>query len=188
MTALEHHYVVILEKVLDDDFIPHLVPLLKNTKSLEDQLKKNRSRAFSAFALHNICGISKKEAADAVVDDFDDYGIDAIYYHAPSDSLFLVQSKLKAGQEFSLEESLAFCQGIRKLIKQDFVGFNANVQKRKVEIEDAIDNCTHIKLIVAHTGRGISKHASGAIDELIADEDHGELRLDPRLSITIRRL
>jgi hypothetical protein len=180
MSAIEQEHLVMLEHALDSDFLPNLPPLLDAKKSPEEQQRKNRSRAFSAFALHNICSISKLDAAQAVIDDFDDYGIDAIYYHAPTETLYLVQSKLKAAEQFSQEEALAYCQGARKLIKQDFSGFNKNVQDRKTEIEDALDNCSHIKLVVAHTGSGISKHAKQAIDELLADDDHGEERLEPQ--------
>ena len=84
---------------------------------------------------------------------------------------------MKATEEFKQDEALAFCQGIKKLIKQDFNGFNLNVQNRLTEIEDALDNCSLIQLVVAHTGTGITKHAKGAIDELLADDGHGEQRL-----------
>lgn len=181
MGALEQHYFVTLEHVLDSEFVPNLPPLLDTTRPQAEQKLKNRARAFSAFALHNICDISKIDAARAVVDDFDDYGVDAIYYHAQTETLYLVQSKLKAAEQFSQDEALAYCQGIRKLIKQDFTGFNKNVENRTTEIEDALDNCSHIKLVIAHTGSGISKHAKQAIEELLADEDHGEERLDQQV-------
>jgi hypothetical protein len=177
MSLLEQHYMVMLCNTLDEEYIPHLPLLLNTTRPIDEQQRKNRSRAFSAFALHNICGIAKQDAAQSVVDDFDDYGVDAVYYHALTESLYLVQSKLKAAEEFSQQEALAYCQGVRKLITQDFDGFNRNVQKRMVEIEDALDNCSHIQLVIAHTGAGISRHAKDAIEELLADEDHGEERL-----------
>jgi hypothetical protein len=176
--SLDSQYMVMLQGVLDNEYIPHLPPLLDITRPADDQLRKNRSRAFSAFVLHNHCEIPKIDAAKAVIDDYDDYGVDAIYFHAASDTLYLVQSKLKAAEQFSQEEALAYCQGVRKLIKQDFNGFNQHLQDRKVEVEDALDDCSHIKLIVAHTGSGVSRHAKHAIDELFADEDHGEERLE----------
>src|SRR6202035_5048140 len=84
------------------------------------------------------------------------------------------------GEQFSQDEALSFCQGVRKIIKQDFSGFNKHIQDRLTEIEDAVDNCSHIKLVIAHTGSGISQHAINALDELLADDDHGEERLDPK--------
>lgn len=181
MSALEQHYLATLEQVLDSDYVPNLPPLLDTTRPQAEQKLKNRARALSAFALHHICDIPKIDAARAVIDDFDDYGVDAIYYHAQTETLYFVQSKLKAAKQFSQEEALAFCQGIRKLIKQDFNGFNKNVENRLIEIEDAIGDCSHIKLVVAHTGDSISMHAKYALDELLADEDHGEERLDPQV-------
>lgn len=181
MSALEQHYLVTLEQVLDTDFVPNLPPLLDTTRPQAEQKIKNRARALSAFALHNICSIPKIDASRAVIDDFDDYGVDAIFYHAQTETLYLVQSKLKAAKQFSQDEALAFCQGIRKLIKQDFNGFNKNVENRLIEIEDAIGDCNHIQLVVAHTGDCISMHAKHALDELLVDEDHGEERLAPQV-------
>jgi hypothetical protein len=180
MAALAQDQLVILESALDKDFVPQLPPLLNQTRPAEEQARKNRSRAFSAYALHNLCRIPKLDASHAVVDDFDDYGIDAVYYHAPSETLYIVQSKLKAGEQFSQDEALAFCQGVRKLIRQDFDGFNQNVRNRQTEIEGALDDCSHIRLVVAHTGSGISKHAEEALTELLDDEDHGDERVEPK--------
>ena len=99
MSALQNHYKVLLEEILEKDFVPHLPPLLDQTKPLDQQQRKNLSRAFSAFALHKICAISPRDAAQSVIDDFDDDGIDAIYFHASTDTLYLLQSKFKAAIE-----------------------------------------------------------------------------------------
>ena len=176
MSALEAHHFALLQKNLRERFVAHLPALLKLGEPAEKQAAKNLCRSFSAFALHHLTGITEAEAAKAVVDDFDDYGVDAIYYHPAGDTLYLVQSKLKATEQFSQDEALAFCQGIRKLIQQDFTGFNKNVQIRKADIEYALENCKLIQLVIAHTGSGISSHAKTAVDELLADESHAEER------------
>ena len=175
MSALQPQYQTLLENALIENFIPHLPPLLDNTRPPEEKHRKNLSRAFSAFALHRICDIPRVDAAKAVVDDFDDNGIDAIYYKAGTETLYFIQAKLKASAQFSQDEALASCQGIRKILAQDFSAFNPNVQNRLVEIEDAFVDCSHIQLVVAHTGAGISAHAKSAINDLIK-EDHGEER------------
>lgn len=177
MPALNADQLTLLKAALAATFVPHLPPLLKQTEPAAKQNEKNLSRAFGAFGLHKICEISPMDASKAVVDDFDDYGIDAIYYQGSSETLFLVQSKLRTSETFSQNEANAFCQGVRKLIKQDFTGFNANVASRKNEIEGALETCSHIQLVIAHTGAGISHHAETAINDLLNDDSHGEERL-----------
>ncbi|MCY7272460.1 MAG: AIPR family protein [Phormidesmis sp. CAN_BIN44] len=188
MTNQRNHRIILLEQTLADDFVPHLPPLLDQSLSPEDQSRKNLSRAFGAFVLKKLCSIAPETASQAVIDDFNDYGVDAIYYHAPKETLYLVQSKLKPSKQFKQDEALEFCQGIRKLIKQDFNGFNQNVQNRITEIEDAFNQCSHIQLVVAHVGSGISNHAKQALEELCADPDHGEERLAQTIDYDANRL
>ena len=181
MPALEPHYVTILEKVLAEIFVPHLPPLLDKTKPAEEQTRKNLSRAFSAFALQHVCDVTEIVAAQAVVDDYGDSGIDAIYYHAPTETLYLVQGKLKHSAELKQDDALAFTQGLRRLIRQEFAGFNMNIQSRSVDIEYALDNCCRIELIVAHIGSGISKHAQTALGDFLKSEDHIEERFASKI-------
>jgi hypothetical protein len=116
MAAISPEYLTLLNKTLEKDFVPHLPALIDTTRPADQQKKKNCSRAFAAFAIANLCGIGRKEAAESVVDDFDDHGIDAVYYHGASETLYIVQAKLKTAEMFSQDEALAFCQGVRKLI------------------------------------------------------------------------
>ncbi|HEY8327392.1 MAG TPA: hypothetical protein VIO59_02940 [Rhodanobacter sp.] len=113
-----------------------------------DQAAKQLSRAFSAFVLHKLLDITPQAAAASVVDDFNDKGIDAIHYHAPSETLYLLQTKLKESEQFKQEDALPFCEGIRLLLKQDFTAFNGNVLNRKADIEGALDACSHIKPLI----------------------------------------
>ena len=176
MAALEPQYMTILKKVLADRFVPFLPALLGNANPA-DQAAKQLSRAFSAFALHKLLDITPQAAAASVVDDFQDKGLDAIHYHVPSETLYLLQTKLKESEQFKQEDALPFCEGIRLLLKQDFTAFNANVQQRQADIESALDACNHIKLVVPYTGDGVSKTASDALQALLADENLDEERL-----------
>jgi len=176
MAALEPQYMTILKKVLAARFVPFLPPLLGNANPT-DQAAKQLSRAFSAFALHKLLDITPQAAAASVVDDFNDKGIDAIHYHAPSETLYLLQTKLKESEQFKQEDALPFCEGIRLLLKQDFTAFNGNVLNRKADIEGALDVCSHIKLVVPYTGDGVSQTARDALQALLDDEDLDEERL-----------
>jgi hypothetical protein len=176
MAALEPQYMTILKKVLAERFVPFLPPLL-GQGSQPDQAAKQLSRAFSAFVLHKLLDLSPADCAAAVVDDFNDKGIDAIYYHAPMETLYLLQTKLKESEQFKQDEAQSFCIGVRMLLKQDFTGFNMNVQNRKAEIESALDACSHIKLVVPYTGDGVSQSAVDALQVLLDDDTLDEERL-----------
>jgi len=177
MVALEPQYMTILKKVLAERFVPSLPPLLDASRPAAEQQAKQLSRAFSAFALHKLLDITPQAAAASVVDDFNDKGIDAIHYHEPSETLYLLQAKLKESEQFKQEDALPFCEGIRLLLKQDFAAFNGNVQNRKANIEAALDTCSHIKLAVPYTGDGISQTAADALQALLDDENLDEERL-----------
>ena len=176
MAALEPQYMIILKKVLADRFVSLLPPLLGNGNPT-DRAAKQLSRAFSAFALHKLLDITPQAAAASVVDDFNDKGIDAIHYHAPSETLYLLQTKLKESEQFKQEDALPFCEGIRLLLKQEFTAFNGNVLNRKADIEGALDACSHIKLVVPYTGDGVSQTARDALQALLDYEDLDEERL-----------
>lgn len=177
MAALEPQHMAVLKKILEERFVRFLPPLLGNAKP-DDQAAKQLSRAFSAFALHKLLDITPKDAAASVVDDFDDKGLDAICYHAPTETLYLLQTKLKASEQFKQDDAQSFCTGIRLLLKQDFARFNKNIQKRQAEIESALDACSHIKLVVPYTGDGVSQSAIDALQALLDDDDLDEERLD----------
>lgn len=182
MAALEPQHMTVLKKILAERFVPSLPPLLDTTKPAAEQQAKQLSRAFSAFVLHKLLDITPQEAAASVVDDFNDKGIDAVHYDEDSETLYLLQAKLKESEQFKQEDALPFCEGIRLLIRQEFAGFNRNFTNRKADIEAALDACSHIKLVVPYTGDGISKTASDALQALLDDESLDEERLDKQVA------
>lgn len=179
MAALKPEYMEMLKRVLEERFVKSrfLPELQDKTKKPEDLRQKNLSRAFSAFALQKLCDLSIKEAAKAVVDDFNDKGIDAIYYHEPKETLYLLQTKLKASEQFKQDEAHAFCEGVRLLINQDFDKFNKFVRSRQSEIESALDRCSHIELVVPYAGDAVSDSAKSVFESLFNDEGLDEERL-----------
>lgn len=181
MAALAPDHMASLKKILRERFVDSLPPLLETRKTAADQQDKQLSRAFSAFVLHKLLDLAPAAASAAVVDDFNDKGIDAIHYHEPSETLYLLQTKLKESEQFKQEDALPFCEGVRLLLKQDFAFFNQNVLRRQAEIEAALDACSHIQLVVPYTGNGVSKTASDALQALLADEDIGDDRLQAQV-------
>lgn len=180
MTALPINFLNILRNKLEKDFVPHLPELLNKERPKADQDKKQLSRAFSAFVLHKMLNVGIADAAKSVVDDFDDNGLDAIHYEATSKTLYLVQTKFREREQFDEGDAIRFRSGADLLLGQRYDRFNANVQCRKDELDDAFDEAERIQLVVAYIGTGFSAHANAALKELTADEDHHEVgRLQP---------
>jgi AIPR protein len=168
----------ILKQKLADEFVPHLPPLLDQTKPADHVITKNASRAFSAFAIQKIAVLDTVSAAKAVVDDYEDNGIDAIHYHQASKKLFLVQAKLKADEPFAQDEANAFVKGVRDLLNQYYDRFNKNVQDRQAELDIALDESAEIVLVIAHTANLVSQHAKDVLNEFLADADKPDERLN----------
>lgn len=185
MAALPTNFLNILKDKLEKDFVPHLPELLNKERPKADQDKKQLSRAFSGFVLHKMLNLGIADAAQSVVDDFDDNGLDAIHYEATSKTLYLVQTKFREREQFDEGDAIRFRSGADLLLGQRYDRFNANVQCRKDELDDAFDEAERIQLVVAYIGTGFSAHANAALKELTENEDHHEVqaeRLQPDIA------
>ncbi|HWB02794.1 MAG TPA: AIPR family protein [Verrucomicrobiales bacterium] len=169
----------ILKTKLTNEFVPELPPLLDLTPPADHRTNKNISRAFNAYAIQKITGVDTATAAKSVVDDYQDNGIDAIYYHQPSKKLFLVQGKLKTDEPFSQQEANAFVKGVRDLLNEHYDRFNKNVQDRQAEIDAALAEAAEIVLVTARTAELLSQHAIDAINQFITDAGKPDERLVP---------
>lgn len=180
--ALPEQYLHILKTKLQAEFVPYLPELLGKDRPKADQDKKQLSRAFSGFALHKLLGIGIASAAKAVVDDFDDNGIDAIFYLPADKTLYLVQTKLQEGKQFDELDAIRFRSGVDLLLSQRFERFNVNVRNRSEELENAFNEADKIQLVVAYIGDGITAHALAALRVLTEDKEHHEaVRLVPNI-------
>ena len=174
MAALPTNFMNILKDKLEKDFVPHLPELLNKERPKADQDKKQLSRAFSGFVLHKMLNLGIADAAQSVVDDFDDNGLDAIHYETASKTLYLIQTKFEANKQFDEPDAIRFRNGTEYLLGQQYKRFNVNVQSRKDELDDAFDEAEKIKLVVAYVGSGFSVHARNALTALTEDEEHHE--------------
>jgi hypothetical protein len=158
----------LLKQILTRDFVPFLPTLLHPDGRQEENNKKNLSRAFSAFVLSKVCEVPEQEAAKAVVDDFYDQGIDAIFLHG--ETLYLIQSKIKRTEAFKQDEALKFCRGVRQLIKSEFDQFNQHVKVRQTEIENAIDKCRDIQMVIGHIGSPVPTTTASVLNDFLKTE------------------
>lgn len=182
MAAIKAEHFEALKQILDSRYVGMLPPLIpRNGESEEDKAKKQVSRAFNAFVIQKHFDASAQDAAISVIDNYNDNGIDAIYYDEKEKCLALVQGKLHERQDFGQEEAQDFEAGVNLFLKQQFSTFNQNLQDRLRNIEQYLDECNDIKLIVACTGNQISHHAKTRLNNFAADVD----REDERLSSSI---
>lgn len=180
MAALSPEYIEILKRELSTQYVPHLPPLLPT--NLVQPSEKQINRALSAFALHASFGVSAQVASKAVIDDFKDNGIDAIYVEKDAQTLHLIQSKFKANDEFKQEEAQDFCAGVKLLLNKAFTDFNQNVIDRQVEIQSALGEVDAIQLWVVYTGSGVTDTAKARFQQFFNDDSHGEAgRLVPNV-------
>lgn len=183
MTALDDAKLDLLNHELEAHYVHHLPPMQRSNKPPEDIRKKNLSRALSAYALAQVCEITPQQAAANVVDDFDDGGVDAIYWHQATDTLYLVQAKLKKGADFKLDEALKFGQGISKLLAQDLASLNQHVQRRRTDIETAIEDAARVSALVVFVGGQISTQAHESLNAALAQEAENDERVDTTLQV-----
>ncbi|MGI1670414.1 MAG: AIPR family protein [Neptuniibacter sp.] len=165
-----------MKNILQDRFVPSLPPLLGN-QSPEANSDKQISRAFNAFVLQKKFDLSANVAASMIVDDFADNGIDAIYYHEADETLYILQGKLKATEGFVQGDAESFTRGIRLLVEQDLETFNQLVQDKAQYLENALDHCSRIKLIVAYTGNTVTQTAINVLEQLAGDNTLDEERI-----------
>lgn len=174
MTPLSPQYQEILKRELAAQYVKHLPPLIPNKKSATENADKQVNRALSAFLLQSALNVSVNNAARAVVDDFVDNGIDALYYDTKTETIHLVQAKLKASEEFHQDEAQAFCAGIRLIAQQEYSSFNQNFLNRQAAIEVAMANAEHIQLWIVYTGGRVSNAAKNTIQHLLDDDSFVE--------------
>lgn len=177
MKAIQPALLDALKRILQERFVAHLPPLLGNGSETEKK-KKQVARSLSAFAIQTLFGADTQTAASLVVDDIEDHGIDAFYYHEEEKTLYFIQSKLKASEQFKEGEAQSFLRGVKLLLDKQYEQFNQNVNNLTDYLEEGLEQCDQIKLLIAYTGNGISISAQNEIRRVIQSEiDEGDEQL-----------
>lgn len=169
-----------LMQVLEDRFFSRI--LAPEQMSDENQKRQNRlTRSLSAFVIKKLADVDEVTAVEAVIDGYDDNGIDAIHYESDQKMLVLVQSKFKiAGGEPNMPETNAFITGIRDVLQKRYDRFNALFQQKIPNLDDALEQ-TDLKIVavLAHLGDAVAIHAQRLLDDLLTEiNTHG-----PRLEV-----
>jgi hypothetical protein len=151
-----------------------------NGKSEDDLEQIRLSRSYAAYSLINLAFVNNDLAIDALVDGYEDNGLDLIFYEENENTLWLVQSKWigKGKGEPTTGEVHKFIQGIKDLLDLNFSKFNNKINKKKLEIEKALDNPSlKIKIVLAYSGTKLINHQNKIIQDFIEENNQGKLIL-----------
>lgn len=116
MAALEPQYIAILKNGAG-----RAIRAVPATAAWQSQCGRS-GRQTTLASLQSLCPAQAPRhhsvgAAGSSLDDFQDKGI-GIQYHRPSETLYLLQTKLKESEQFKQEDALPFCEGVRLLRKR----------------------------------------------------------------------
>jgi hypothetical protein len=130
------------------------------------------SRALAAFTIRQLADVKEKVAGQAVVDAFDDNGIDAAYYDSELRTLWLVQSKwVESGKKCPDGGDVRkFRDGINDLVEENYGKFGASLRSKQQDIEEALnDPNIQIKLVLSYTGPKLAPASAQPLLELVKD-------------------
>lgn len=174
-------------KVKLEEIYSELIDLPSN---IDENKKENLflTRAYAAYTLRVLAQVDEKTSAEAITDDYNDNGIDAIYYDKRNKNLWILQSKwIKNGMgEPDLGDINKFKNGIIDLIDLKFERFNDKIKSKQGYIIEALnDPSVKIRIVLTHTGQDtFSEHNQRVIDDLLKDlNDPSELAIFNRFSI-----
>jgi hypothetical protein len=165
-----------IRKVILQDF-SGLIPLSEvESRSPEEAEQNLLTRGQAALALTHIAHISKEEAAAAVVDGFNDNGIDAIYFDETAEILYVVQSKwVSSGTKGpDLGSMQKFISGFKDLLSAKFERFNQKVNQMRNTLEKALDaHDAKFLLLIAYTGtQPLSAHIERELNDLLEEQNN----------------
>lgn len=145
-----------------------------NNRSENDLRKIKLSRSYAVYSLMSLSSAEVNAAMQAVVDGYQDNGIDAIYYDEYEHTFWIVQSKWieKGKGEPSTGDTNKFIRGIKHLIDFNFSKFNDKVKGMKDVIETALeDPKLKIYIVLAYSGTKLGKDNQDIIDEFISENN-----------------
>jgi hypothetical protein len=163
----------LINKQIEEVFIP-VVDRLHPGK-FKDETRK-RSASLSALALHLETGLGPEECCKAIVDGFDDKGIDAVLNNPFSKKIFFVQSKLVEKGKKSIEkgEVLKLLEGVKLVLDQD-EGLLSRFQKSGINVTDALDSTDYsFILILVSTGSELQSKSEEPLSHFLKEQNTSE--------------
>ncbi|MFY1598363.1 AIPR family protein [Micromonospora sp. WMMD737] len=141
---------------------------IKSTDPVQRRLQF-LSRALAARAVRHLTGCTSVEAATAVIDGRDDYGIDAVAVSDGSPELWLVQAKWSDFGQAGIDTGSAnkLVRGFKQMDDQEFGRFNDRFRKIEPQVRAVLSEAfCRVVLVVAVMGDG---HMAPEVEEVLTD-------------------
>jgi hypothetical protein len=154
-----------IETIIEERYFP-IIQKTKRRCSEEEHRKNRLSRSLAALAIEKLANIDPVQAANAVVDEHNDNGIDAVYYDRSANKLFLIQSKISNAP--NMGENKKFCDGVKDLVGGRFEKFqNKGFARIKPDVEDALD-ADNVQVLggLVYLGEQLGSHSTADLDQL----------------------
>jgi hypothetical protein len=152
-----------------------LIDMTDASKHPADQIETAfLSRALAALCIRKLAGEDLEVSAKAVVDGYNDGGIDAIHFDAKTDTLLFVQAKWSKTGNSSISEvaSNKFANGVRDLLADRFERFDQRIRDKESEIRSILysERAIRVRLVTIHTGsQPPPPHAIKSIEDLVSE-------------------
>lgn len=130
-------------------------------------------RALAAYVLICEVGIDPITASQSVTDGGDDKGIDAIFIDRSTKLVYLVQSKWSdsSAKSLSQADALKFINGVRRVLHDEWDGFNQKVLALKEQLQEVICDPTMkcVCIVVSPSQLLIPTDTQSEIDKSLAE-------------------
>lgn len=134
------------------------------------------SRSLAALAIVALSEADDQKASASITDGYNDLGLDAIYFEASENTLYVVQSKWHGAGRKTLElgDCNIFLEGVDALIHADFSKANDRLRNRQAEIQDILlREEVRIALVVVHTGSSpLGSQVKDSLDRFLARQNN----------------
>ena len=165
LNRIKKHLEIQVLKFIDTEYIKES----KFKMPKEEEEAMILSQAFALYSTKSLCDESYNVLSNFITDDFQDNGIDLVFYSEQNNVLSLVQSKwIRSGfGGVDKADILKFIKGVKDILHLDFSHANDKLKRHSQILEKAIcDSNIKINIVLAYSGTQLSKENL----EIIKDE------------------
>ena len=169
---MSQYHIDRIASVLDDSFGSLIDMSDWHKKPAPEARVAFLQRGMAALCIKSLAEVEDSIAAEAVVDGFDDGGIDALFFDQINDAFYFVQGKWSEDGTKPIDGNASgrFIEGVRDILSARRIErFNQKVKNKESEILAALraSRLIRIILVTAHTATQRSA-LTGAVESAIS--------------------